>query len=112
MKKLFLITLLILGFSVTAQVDYTIYDTTNGIQDITPSQIVSPNTQGGYDVYKITNGMQNITPSQIAMPNTYGGYDLYNTTNGIPDITPTQIIVPETTKVDNILSINVEISNN
>ncbi len=51
MKKLLSIALFALCFSLNAQSSYTVYGTTNGYQNLTPSQTIKQNTYGGYDIY-------------------------------------------------------------
>ena len=86
MKKLLSIALFALCFSVNAQSSYNVYGTTNGYQNLTPSQVVTPTNNGGYSVYGTTNGFQNLTPSQVVTPTSNGGYNVYGTTNGFQNL--------------------------
>ena len=72
MKKLLSIALFALCFSANAQSSYNVYGTTNGYQNLTPSQTITQNTHGGYDIYNnSSSGLPSLTPSQTISSNIY-----------------------------------------
>ena len=89
MKKLFSILFILLCASVSLAQTATV----PVVKETT--QVITPNATGGYNVYNTTNGIQNVTPVQVIKPDaTTGGYTVHTTTNGVPNVQPTHRVVP------------------
>ena len=79
---------------------YSIYNTTNGIQNFTPTQQVEVK-QNVINVYNVnqTTGFREISPLKTIEIKPNNTIEIYNfNQNGFKEITPTQIIVPNETQ--------------
>ena len=71
-----------------------VYNYTNGVKDITPTQIIVK-TQTETKVYQTTNGIKNLTPETIIKPNGY----VYKVENGIQSLFPIQRLEVQTNNI-------------
>lgn len=112
MSKLLIFSFLVFCGNLMAQQTqvYNIYNTTNGVQNFTPTQQVEvkQNTINVYNVNQ-TTGFREILPSKTIEIKPNNTIEIYKVnTNGLKEITPTQIIIPNETRyntnVPNIFS--------
>ena len=94
------VTTAILLFSITifAQQKTEIYQYTNGIRDIVPTQIIETDRQGRQFIYNTTNGIQDIVPTQI-IERQNNTKLIFDVKNGVQELFPrlevrTEISVP------------------
>ena len=71
---------------------YEVYNLTNGIREIAPTQTII-NNNGNYDIYNNVNGLLSVFPIQTIRPTINGEYNVYKLINGLPSFLPTQTII-------------------
>ena len=100
MKNTLTTAILLFSLTIFAQQKTEIYQYTNGIRDIVPTQIVETDRQGRQFIYNTTNGIQDIVPTQI-IEKQNGKQIIYDVKDGIQELFPrlevrTESVVPIT----------------
>jgi hypothetical protein len=98
MKNLLLLLSIMFTLSVTAQQsnninEVKVYGSTNGIQNVIPSQILETKANNTVEVYNVNNGIKAVTPSYIYSAPVNNEFKIYTVTNGITNPIPITVVV-------------------